>query len=290
KGRGLGGRLAGRRIGNATFDHGAQFMTARHSRFVEQVNRWVDAGVAEEWYSSVLGQSSSHVRYRGIPTMTAIAKNMAEGMDILRAVRVTHVTQSDKTWIATLDNGATISAEAMLITSPVPQTIELLAAGNIQLPKDKCDRLNHIVYESCIAVMAVLDSPSKIPPPGALMLTDGPIAWIGDNQQKGVSSIPAVTIHSSGEFSAKHFMNNHQTVAKQLLDAAQPLIGANVIDHQVHGWRYSKPVIMDEHRYMLASENTRLPPLAFAGDAFAGPRVEGAVLSGWAAAEALVKC
>ena len=27
KGRGLGGRLAGRRIGDATFDHGAQFMT-----------------------------------------------------------------------------------------------------------------------------------------------------------------------------------------------------------------------------------------------------------------------
>ena len=51
KGRGLGGRLAGRRIGNATFDHGAQFMTTRHSRFVEEVNRWVDAGVAEQWYA-----------------------------------------------------------------------------------------------------------------------------------------------------------------------------------------------------------------------------------------------
>lgn len=290
KGRGLGGRLAGRRIGNATFDHGAQFMTTRHSRFVEEVNRWVDAGVAEQWYASVPGQPNSHIRYRGVPTMTAIAKNMAEGMNILRAARVTHVAQSDKIWIASLDNGTTISADALLITSPVPQTIELLATGNIQLPKDKCDRLNNIVYESCIAVMAVLDSPSKIPPPGALMLADGPIAWIGDNQQKGVSSIPAVTIHSNGEFSAKNFENDHQTVAQQLLALAQPLIGAKVIEHQIHGWRYSKPLVMDEHRYMLASEGTRLPPLVFAGDAFAGPRVEGAVLSGWAAAEALVNC
>ena len=33
KGRGVGGRLASRRIGPATFDHGAQFMTARDPRF-----------------------------------------------------------------------------------------------------------------------------------------------------------------------------------------------------------------------------------------------------------------
>ena len=38
KGRGLGGRLAGRRIGEASFDHGAQFMTTRHPRFQRQLN------------------------------------------------------------------------------------------------------------------------------------------------------------------------------------------------------------------------------------------------------------
>ena len=33
KGRGVGGRLASRRIGEASFDHGAQFITARTPRF-----------------------------------------------------------------------------------------------------------------------------------------------------------------------------------------------------------------------------------------------------------------
>ena len=33
KGRGVGGRIATRRIGGATFDHGAQFITQRNPRF-----------------------------------------------------------------------------------------------------------------------------------------------------------------------------------------------------------------------------------------------------------------
>jgi len=290
KGRGLGGRLASRRIGGATFDHGAQFMTTRQPRFVEQVNQWVDAGVAEPWYSSVPGQPNSHVRYRGVPTMTAIAKYMAQDIDILRTTAVTAIAHADNGWIATLDNGATVSSGSMIITSPAPQTIELLATGNTQLPDDKCARLNRIVYESCIAVMAILDSPSNLPSPGALMLEDGPIARISDNQQKGISILPAITIHGSGAFSAKYFDDDRNLVAEKLIAAAKPYVGANVLEFQTHGWRYSKPLVMDAHSCMLASEHTSLPPLIFAGDAFAGPRVEGAVLSGWAAAEALINC
>jgi predicted NAD/FAD-dependent oxidoreductase len=47
KGRGVGGRLAARRIGDAVFDNGAQFFTARSKEFQACVNQWVKAGVAE---------------------------------------------------------------------------------------------------------------------------------------------------------------------------------------------------------------------------------------------------
>ncbi|MDC1210559.1 FAD-dependent oxidoreductase [Porticoccaceae bacterium] len=293
KGRGLGGRLAGRRIGDATFDHGAQFMTARDSRFQASVAEWIKAGVAEEWYSSYPGHPNGHPRYRGVPTMTAVAKYLAIDIKVLRTTRVDSIaqnsTQDNKLWSAALDNGDRVSAKALLITSPVPQTIDLLTSGNIQIPADKQARLDLIDYEACIAVMAVLDGPTAIPVPGATAFDDGPIGWISDNLQKGVSKIPAVTIHGSGAFSAEHFDSDKMHTGQSLIDAAAAYLGdAKVTEYQVHGWRYSKPTVVDPEASMLLSEATDLPPLALAGDAFAGPRFEGAVLSGWAAAKSLI--
>ena len=40
KGRSPGGRLATRRIGEATLDHGAQFFTVRSDAFAARVDRW----------------------------------------------------------------------------------------------------------------------------------------------------------------------------------------------------------------------------------------------------------
>ena len=289
KGRGLGGRLAGRRIGDATFDHGAQFMTARDTRFKASVAEWIEAGVAEQWYSSYPGHPNGHPRYRGVPTMTAVAKYLATDMNIMRTTRVDSIAQDHQHWSAALDNGETVSAKALLITSPVPQTIDLLASGNIQIPADKQARLDRIDYEACIAVMAVLDGPTAIPVPGATAFDQGPIGWISDNLQKGVSKIPAVTIHGSSAFSAEHYDEDKMQVGQTLIDAAAPYLGdAQVTEYQVHGWRYSKPTVVDSEACMLLSEATDLPPLALAGDAFAGPRFEGAVLSGWAAAKSLI--
>ena len=40
KGRGVGGRLATRRIDAATLDHGAQFFTVRTNEFAAHVDKW----------------------------------------------------------------------------------------------------------------------------------------------------------------------------------------------------------------------------------------------------------
>ena len=49
KARGPGGRMSTRRDGNVRFDHGAQYFTARHPRFIAQVEAWQEIGLVQRW-------------------------------------------------------------------------------------------------------------------------------------------------------------------------------------------------------------------------------------------------
>lgn len=280
KGRGVGGRLASRRIDRATFDHGAQFLTARDPRFAATLEEAQRSGAAREWFR---GASDAHVRWRGNPAMTSVAKHLASGLDLALQTPVSALRSGSNGWDAETADGKKISAAAVILTPPVPQSLALLDAGANVLPQEMRTRLAALEYERCLAVMAVLDRPSNVPPPGGFAPNDGPIAWIADNQIKGISAEPAVTIHATHAFSTEHWDLDRNESARKLLEAAGEWIGAEIQDFHVHGWRYSKPRRIDEQLCATVDRS-----LVLAGDAFGGPRVEGAALSGWAAAEAIL--
>ena len=74
-------------------------------------------------------------------------------------------------------------------------------------------------------------------------------------------------------------------MARTLLEAAAPYLRAAPLAHQVQRWRYALPTVTHDAPLLRVDSG---PPLIFAGDAFAGPRVEGAALSGLAAARSLL--
>ena len=102
---------------------------------------------------------------------------------------------------------------------------------------------------------------------------------------KGISAEPAVTIHATHAFSLERWDEDRQESGRRLLDEAAEWLGASVTTFQIHGWRYSKPMWIDDGPCLVVH---RSPDLVFAGDAFAGARVEGAALSGLAAADAIL--
>ena len=54
--------------------------------------------------------------------------------------------------------------------------------------------------------------------------------------------------------------------------------GGAVNQVEIKRWRYALPLVLHPERYLKADG---LPPLYFGGDAFGGPRVEGARSQAW---------
>ncbi len=156
----------------------------------------------------------------------------------------------------------------------------------IALPEAIADNLAQVSYHQCIAVLALLDRPSKIPHPGGVTPQNNPLVWLADNHQKGISPVPAVTMHATPDFSATHWDETNDAIATTLFQAAQPWLGdAQITDYQIHRWRYSLPKTCYPEPYCALPDL----PLVLAGDAFVAPKIEGAVLSAIAASDFILQ-
>ena len=279
KGRSPGGRCATRRIGNATLDHGAQFFTVRSAEFARCVDEWSAAGVVREWTRG-FGDHDGHPRYVGSRGMTGIAKHLALGLDVTCSTLVFAIERGSSTqWCVRLDDGTGIDADAVILTCPVPQSIALAITAGIEIP----EALRTTKYDATLAALVVTDRPIDLPEPGAVQRPGGMFEFIADNQRKGISDVPAVTFHTTAQFSNDNWWLEPDEAHRIIMNAAAEWIGdAHIVEAQHKRWRMATPQTIWPERYW---ESDRL---LFAGDAFGGPRIEGAVLSGRAAAQRLI--
>lgn len=296
KARGVGGRLATRRLGDATFDHGAQFVTTHSERFAGFVREWAAAGVATEWYRGQVGPDGvaghdGHVRYRGTVSMNALAKHLADGLDVRRSSRVESLEAGPQRWTLWLEPsgepvGPPLVASGVVMTAPVPQALELLARGGVQLAAEDRSALERITYDPCLAVMLSIGDDPVLPGPGAIAPADGPLDWVADNRAKGISSLPALTVHVGAAASRDWWDRADAEIIDLVVAELRALIGVapGVVDSSIQRWRYARPSALHAEPCLAAGG---VPPLVFAGDAFGEAKVEGSVCSGWAAAAAL---
>ena len=292
KGRGVGGRLATRSFEGGRFDYGAQFFTVRNPAFRSLVEEWLGAGIVAPWAEGFhlpdgKFKDTGEVHYRGVGGMRTIATHLARNLDVRSQVQVKTVSIDKTIWKVSDTNGNVFAGKCLILTPPVPQSLALLEVGNVPLEKSVRAELSRFAYNPCIAVMAVLEGPSRIPAPGGMWFSGEPIAWLADNTLKGTclgaNGGCSITLHADAEFSRGHWTHATQASAF-LLQKASPWLGARVKEFQTHQWRYSQPTYIHHDPVLFVRSPA---PLAFAGDAFGGPRVEGAALSGLAAATCL---
>ena len=294
KGRGVGGRMATRRVDEGTFDHGAQFFTVRGEGFAGLVEGWLSAGVAAEWargFADAEGQPNEdgYPRYGGTEGMTSIPKYIARGLDVRTGERVVRVDNRDTGWEGMCESGLRVAGNALVLATPVPQAMDLASSGGYRLPDAARRQLEAVSYDPCLALMILLDGPTGVPEPGGMQIKGEPLDWIGDNRRKGISEAPAVTVHAGPEWSRSHFEDDEPEVIGAMISLAGDRLGADlaptVLETFLARWRYSWVTQTHPEPCLVASDDQ---PLVFCGDAFGQPKVEGAALSGLAAADHLL--
>lgn len=285
KGRTPGGRLATRRVEAAgrtlSFDHGAQYLTARHPLF----RAALEASQARPW--------PDEARRVGVPRMSAIPRALAEGLDITLSREVVGIAGTAEGWrlhhVPAQPRGAAGAEpaedgpfDAVVLAMPAPQAGALLAQPAPHLKRV----LDMVRMAPCWTLMAAF--PERLNLPDTLRPQGGPIGWAArDSSKPGRDAAAECWVVQAGpEWSRAHLEVPPAVAAPALLDAFAALAGGTLpapIHAAAHRWRYAlvetalgAPCLWDPDR-----------GLGACGDWCIGARAEAAVDSGAAMASVI---
>ncbi|MBK1989816.1 FAD-dependent oxidoreductase [Sphaerospermopsis aphanizomenoides BCCUSP55] len=300
KSRGVGGRVATRRFQGTCADHGACYLKPQGKLLSQFVDLLQHRQIIEVWTDTVHEFSASEgisqpanlsPRYTAPQGMSAIAKFLTPGLDILLNQRVVKINFTpENTWLLTSESNEQFHTKALVVAIPAPQAEDLLAPlGAGLLGAEFLNHLRSVEFYPCISVMAGY-SPDSQPLPDwkALTFNDhADLAWIGfDSSKRTQAEQPHFVLQSSASFAQQHLESeNLQSVGNYMLQTAAKNLTLPWLENpewmQVHRWRYAFPRTPLDVACLSAASPL---PLVCCGDWCGGNLVGGAMVSGLAAA------
>lgn len=304
KARAPGGRVSTRRIVDEdadrpelaalAFDHGAQYFTVRDRRFEREVEAWHKARTVQVWHGALATFDSEgrealedeRRRWVGVPSMSAIGRHLARGLDVHCETRVTALTRDEQgaagRWLASLHDGRTLGPfDAAVVAVPASQAVPLLAES-----PSLAQRAAAVRMHPCWVAMAAFSDRVPTSFDGAFV-TGSPLGWIARDRSKPRRGLAETwVLHGAGAWSEAHAGDAPDAVGPFLLNAFGDLVRGSL----------PLPVHLSAHRWPFACADPPLAAGALAdhdrhlvacGDWCAGNRIEAAFLSGLAAADAV---
>ena len=276
KGRGIGGRMATKRIEQMQFDHGAQYITAHDDRFAEALGDLQTKGAAAKW-----DDGSGRPRFVGVPGMSGLPRAMSEGFDIRQLAQVSAICRETTYW--TVQVGEEIHhVDQVVITVPAPQLAGLLGQDHPFVVQAADVR-----FTPCLTLMAAIDAPA----PYVSRRDDaGPLAWIAHNSSKPgrpQGQATAWVAQASPAFSAQYLEDDPAAVIARMLPLLcdQLSVAANQVIHaSAHRWRYARVTAPLGQPFLHHAKS-----LYAGGDWCIGQQVEDAWISGDAIAQDILQ-
>lgn len=277
KGRGPGGRMSTRRIaspmGEVSFNHGAQYFTARDPAFQQQVDRWAGQGTVARW------PEAAHDAWVGTPGMNAVIKAMAAGQDVRWNVHVDRLERDGNGWTITAGAATFSGFSAVVLAVPSEQALPFLSLHDFAMARQAMPLRSLPCWTGMFAFAQPLSTQQGI------IRDTGAIAWAARGFGSGDTDSGPQTwvVQARPEWSDAHLELSAEEIAPLLqaelaaalgIDLPEPLIAV------AHRWRYA----MNPGLRLGALWNGDIG-LGACGDWLMGPRVECAWLSGQALAE-----
>ncbi|MEL6686987.1 MAG: FAD-dependent oxidoreductase [Pseudomonadota bacterium] len=290
KSRGVGGRMSTRYAGDYEFDHGAQYFTVTDPEFQALMDKEAKKGEVSRWKSrgfylktGELTADTGRNRWVGMPRMNRLPKSLAEGLTIELGRRVSEISgTAGNVWLGFEDGANEGPFDRVICTAPALQASDLIAVDSSLQPA-----LTSVKMQACFALMVGWPEPFDA---GwdTLRVSNLPISWLALNHAKpgrkeGVSTL---MVHAAPDWSDEHAESDRDWVQSVMLEAASALCGRKLDQAPhiaLHRWLYA---FSDEGvgQDCLVDEEAGL---VLAGDWCVGGRVEGAFISGRAAANAI---
>ncbi len=304
KSRGLGGRVATRRINHSPVNHGLPFIEPQGEcsrnlicQLEQQscLNIWSGTASMMDAYGTIRPMAVS-TRYESQTGLTAVAKFLGKGLEIYQQHRVQAIAPSSQAlWQLHLDGSTDCYyAQAVVIAIPSPQALTLLQPLAVQgFPASTLSQIEQAQFSPCLAVIASesvsngnrsTGNPSSswdlltLPYHPDLRLINRVKSWASNADR------PIWMIHSSPDFALRHLdLPDLNQVGQLLVQQAQTIIAHQASEFRIlhsHRWRYAICCRPISDRCLWSA----LPhPLVICGDWCGGQTLENALQSGWAA-------
>lgn len=286
KSRGSGGRMATKKVGESSWDMGAQFMRAHTDEFASALHTWQANGWIEPWLvepfkideHGITPSPDDVVRYVGTPRMTGLSRKLLASADeFMPSTRIVSTHFDGQHWQLSDDNdGAFEGFDAIIVNTPPEQAKPLL-------PSALADDIDATMH-ACWTLLLAFDIPIATPVDAAFVKVHD-IAWLARNNSKPARDAQdSWVVQANHAWSDAHSDDDRSVVQQHLTSAFFKALG---VEQQaanaqwLHRWLYAVPnnqnTQPDGQRCLIDHHHK----LSVCGDWLSGlSSLEGAYLSG----------
>jgi predicted NAD/FAD-dependent oxidoreductase len=297
----VGGRAATRIVGAESFDHGAQYFTARSDVFERQIEIWLEKKVIARWAGSIgsltdgqmIAEKHSHKRFVGAPHMRSLAEHMSSNLSVAKNSKVNRLSRSGQTWRLDFEKGEAVSDfDAVILSMPANQSAALLEKlGTNDFLLQACQ---NVTLTPCWSTMVSFAERLNLPFDG-LFINNSHLSWVcRDSSKPGRKPGERWVLHATPSWSEIHIGDDQLSASENLIAEFLAITGSKgptITNSWSKLWRFAAPSDIDQRVELPSRLVTSVTNegLGICGDWCHGARVESAFLSGQATANEVLR-